>query len=109
MTEHTVTAFEEELQALDSKIAQMGGLAEQLLGRAIDALEKRDPDLALKTIQQDEQIDRLEREVEEMAVSIIARRQPVALDLRQIMTAISARTLPSAPPPSRTRTGRASS
>ncbi len=88
MTEHTVTAFEEELQALDSKIAQMGGLAEQLLGRAIDALEKRDPDLALKTIQQDEQIDRLEREVEEMAVSIIARRQPVALDLRQIMTAI---------------------
>ncbi|MGB0087561.1 MAG: phosphate signaling complex protein PhoU [Rhodomicrobiaceae bacterium] len=88
MTEHTITAFEEELQALDSKIAQMGGLTEQLLGRAIDALAKRDPDLALKTIQQDEQIDRLEREVEELAVSIIARRQPVALDLRQIMTAI---------------------
>jgi phosphate transport system protein len=88
MTEHTVTAFEEELKLLDSKIAQMGGLAEQLLTRAIDALSKRDPDLAIRTIQQDEQIDQLEREVEELAVSIIARRQPVALDLRQIMTAI---------------------
>jgi phosphate transport system protein len=88
MTGHTSTAFEIELQALDGKIAQMGGLAEQLLGRAIDSLAKRDPELATRTIQQDEQIDRLEREVEELAVSIIARRQPVALDLRQIMTAI---------------------
>ncbi len=86
--EHTVTAFEDELKALDNKIAQMGGLAEQLLGRAIDSLERRDPDLAEQTILQDEQIDRLEREVEELAVSIIARRQPVALDLRQIMTSV---------------------
>ncbi len=88
MTEHTVTAFEEELKALDSKIAHMGGLAEQLLARAIDSLQQRDPELAAKAIQQDEQIDRLEHEVEELAISIIARRQPVALDLRQIMTAI---------------------
>ena len=88
MTEHTSTAFEQELKALDSKIAQMGGIAEQLLGRAIDALENRDPELAAITISQDEQIDRLEREVEELAISIIARRAPVALDLRQIMTAI---------------------
>jgi phosphate transport system protein len=88
MTDHTISAFDEELKILDGKIAQMGGLAEQLLGRAIDALENRDPELAAKTILQDEQIDRLEQEVEEAAVSIIARRQPVALDLRQIMTAI---------------------
>lgn len=88
MTEHIVTAYEEELKALDSKIAQMGGLAEQLLGRAIDALQQRDPELAAKAIQQDQLIDRLEHEVEELAISIIARRQPMALDLRQIMTAI---------------------
>ncbi|MGF1621384.1 MAG: phosphate signaling complex protein PhoU [Rhodomicrobiaceae bacterium] len=88
MTEHTVTAFEEELKTLDSKIAQMGGLAEQLLARAIDSLQQRDPELAMATIQQDELIDRLENEVEELAINIIARRQPMALDLRQIMTAI---------------------
>jgi len=86
--EHTVTAFEDELKSLDSKIAQMGGLAEQLLARAIDSIQQRDPELAMKTIQQDEHIDTLEKEVEELAISIIARRQPVALDLRQIMTAI---------------------
>lgn len=88
MTEHTVRSFEEELKALDAKIAQMGGLAEQVVSRAIDALEHRDPALAEATIRQDEQIDRLEHEVEELAISIIARRAPVALDLRQIMTAI---------------------
>jgi phosphate transport system protein len=86
--EHTVRAFEEELRTLDAKIAQMGGLAEQALGRAIDALERRDPVLAEGTIRQDEAIDRLEHELEEMAVSIIARRQPMALDLRQIITVI---------------------
>lgn len=88
MTEHTVTAFELELKSLDSKIAQMGGIAEQLLGRAIDSLERRDPELAALTIRQDEHIDRLEHEVEDLAISIIARRQPMAVDLRQIMTAI---------------------
>lgn len=88
MSEHIVRSFEEELKTLDSKIAQMGGLAEQLVTRSIDALERRDPELAAATVRQDEQIDRLEREVEELAISIIARRAPVALDLRQIMTAI---------------------
>ncbi|WP_088347494.1 MULTISPECIES: phosphate signaling complex protein PhoU [Rhodomicrobium] len=88
VTEHIVSAFEDELKALDNRIAQMGGLAEQLLGRAIDSLENRDPGLAEATIRQDEQIDRLEREVEDMAISMIARRQPMAVDLRQIMTAV---------------------
>jgi phosphate transport system protein len=86
--EHTVRAFEEELQSLDSKIAQMGGLAEQVLAGAIDALEHRDPHLAEATIRKDELIDRLEHEAEELAISIIARRAPMAVDLRQIMTAI---------------------
>jgi phosphate transport system protein len=88
MAQHTVRLFEEELKTLDSKIAQMGGLAEQLVSRALDALERRDPGLAEVTVSQDEQIDRMEREIEELAISIIARRAPVALDLRQIMTAI---------------------
>jgi phosphate transport system protein len=88
MMDHTVTAFEDELKALDGKIAQMGGLAEQLLGRAIDSLEKRDPNLAEQAISQDKAIDQLDREIEELAIQIIARRQPVALDLRQILAAL---------------------
>lgn len=86
--EHIVTSYQEELAALDNKIATMGGLAEQLLGQAIDALERRDPKLAEATIYSDERIDVIERDVEEQAIVMIARRQPVALDLRQIMTAI---------------------
>jgi phosphate transport system protein len=86
--EHIVKSYEEELSDLDNKIASMGGLAEQQLGQAIEALERRDPELAEATIRSDDQIDGLERDVEEQAIAMIARRQPMALDLRQIMTAI---------------------
>ena len=88
MIEHTVRSYEEELKTLDSMIAQMGGLAEHVLGHAIDALVRRDPGLAEATINADKSIDRMEREIEEHAVLIIARRQPMAVDLRQIMTAV---------------------
>jgi phosphate transport system protein len=86
--EHIVKSYEEELTSLNTKIAKMGGLAEQVLGQSIDALEGRDPELASKTIQQDEMIDNLEREIEEQAIVMIAKRQPMAYDLRQIMAAV---------------------
>jgi phosphate transport system protein len=86
--EHTVRSYEEELKLLDANIAQMGGLAEQVLGHAIDALVRRDPQLAETTIDADKKIDRMLREIEEHAITVIARRQPMAVDLRQIMTAI---------------------
>ncbi len=88
MSEHIVKAFEEELKLLDSQIAKMGGLAEDMLGRAILALDRRDPNLAEIAIKDDKAIDELERQIEEQAISLIARRQPMALDLRQIVTAI---------------------
>jgi len=66
----------------------MGGLAEQVVGQSIDALERRDPDLAEVTIKEDEVIDALEHEIEEQAIVMIARRQPMAYDLRQIMAAL---------------------
>src|SRR5947209_3800500 len=69
-------------------IAQMGGLAEQALGQAIDALSQRDPELAESTLENDREIDALERSVGELAISIMARRAPLARDLRQILTAI---------------------
>ncbi|MGH1352925.1 MAG: phosphate signaling complex protein PhoU [Methyloligellaceae bacterium] len=86
--EHIVKSYQDELNQLDSNIAKMGGLAERLLGNAIDAMEKRDPDLASATIESDKEIDKLERAIEEQVVSIIARRQPMAQDLRQIITVL---------------------
>lgn len=87
-SEHTVRSYEEELALLNNKIAKMGGLAEKVLGQSFDALERRDPDLAANTIGEDEEIDQLQREIEEQAVVMIARRQPMAYDLRQIMAAL---------------------
>jgi len=86
--EHIVRSYEEELSLLNNKIAKMGGLAEQVLGQSFEALERRDPDLAASTIKKDEEIDELQREIEEQAVVMIARRQPMAYDLRQIMAAL---------------------
>ena len=86
--EHIVRSYEEELSALNNKIAKMGGLAEQMVGQSIDALQARDPDLAAATIQLDESIDTLDKEIEEQAIAMIARRQPMAYDLRQIMAAL---------------------
>jgi phosphate transport system protein len=88
VAEHPVRTFEEELKSLETSIAQMGGLAEQAVCQAIDALHNRDPELAETTLANDRTIDKLERGVEERAVSIIARRAPLDRELRQIMTAI---------------------
>ncbi len=86
--EHPIRAYETELKSLDAMIAHMGGLAEHALGQAIDALQHRDPELAELTLENDRAIDKLERAVDDNAISIIARRGPVASDLRQIVTAI---------------------
>jgi phosphate transport system protein len=88
MNEHTVKKFDEELSVLKTKIAQMGGLAEEQLARAIDALTKHDVDVADEIIATDDKIDALELEIEEKAILTIAKRQPMALDLREIMVSI---------------------
>lgn len=87
-TEHIVTSYEDELASLDSKIAEMGGLTESLVGKAFDALRMRDATAAAEVIQEDNKIDQYELDIEEQAITMIARRQPMALDLRQIMVAI---------------------
>jgi phosphate transport system protein len=88
MNEHIVKSYESELAQLDRKVVQMGGLAEQLLGQAFEALERRNPKLAEAAITSDAAIDRLQRELEEQTIGMIARRQPLALDLRQIMATL---------------------
>ncbi len=88
MTQHTVKSYEEELTFLDNKIAHMGGIAERQLAQSFDALNRRDPKLAALAIASDKAIDALQREIEEHAIAMIAKRQPVANDLRHIMAAL---------------------
>src|SRR5215208_333082 len=88
MNEHTYKKFDEELAALKTRLADMGGLAEEQLARAVDALAKHDLEAADDVIQADEKIDALELEIEESAILTIAKRQPMALDLREIMVSI---------------------
>jgi len=88
MSEHTVRAFSEELASLERHIAEMGGLAESQLADALDAIERHDLAQADRVVAGDARIDALEREIEALAITIIARRQPVASDLREIIAAI---------------------
>ena len=88
MTGHIVRAYDAELAELDSLISEMGGLAEAQLRDASLALLRRDPGLAAKAIDSDWRIDELERLVHDKAVALIAKRQPVAVDLRHIMTVL---------------------
>ncbi len=69
-------------------VAEMGGLAEKQLADAIDALVKRDTELAQRVVAADAEIDALQREIEEQAMLTIARRQPMAVDLREIVAAL---------------------
>lgn len=88
MQEHIVSAFEKELKNIGSKISKMGGMSESQLSMAIRALETNDLELAKKTIKGDKEIDKLELEIEEEAILIIAKRQPMALDLRRVIVTI---------------------
>ncbi|MEO0912631.1 MAG: phosphate signaling complex protein PhoU [Pseudomonadota bacterium] len=88
MGQHIVKSFDDDLIAIQAKIAEMGGLAEELLSQALVAVEKRDTALAQKVIDADKKIDALEMEVEEMATTVIALRQPMAQDLRVLISAL---------------------
>jgi phosphate transport system protein len=85
---HIVTSFESELRSLDTRIAEMGGLAERLVDQSFEALDKRDTTLAERAIASDRLIDKHERTIEDQSIEMIARRQPMALDLRQITAAM---------------------
>lgn len=87
-TEHIVTAYSDELTTLAQLIAEMGGQVELAIENGTRALLKLDRELADVTIIADQRIDDMQRRIDEMAVSMIARRQPMASDLRAIITSI---------------------
>ena len=88
MSDHTTKAFDVDLQEITRLVAEMGGLAEKQVADSVDALARRDSDRAQRTVTNDPGIDLLQREIEEKAVLTIARRQPMAVDLREIIGAL---------------------
>src|SRR5215470_15740046 len=88
MTEHTIKAFDADLQELARMIAEMGGLAERQIGEALDALNRRDTVLARGVIAANARVDSLQHQIEEKAILTIARRQPMAVDLRDLVGAL---------------------
>jgi phosphate transport system protein len=85
---HTTKAFDDDLREISSRVAEMGGIAERLVVESVDALVKRDIALAKRVVPADAQVDALQREIEEKAILTIARRQPMAVDLREIVSAL---------------------
>jgi phosphate transport system protein len=88
MNDHIVKSYDNEFAELDRLTAHMGGLTEKLLADAFASLERRDPNLAAMVISSDKAIDALEQQVQDRAIVMIAKRQPLAHDLRHIMTVL---------------------
>ena len=88
MSDHIVRSFDDELLALGRNISEMGGIAETMFASSVDALVRSDTQLAQRVIATDQRLDTLEREIEEKAILTIAKRQPMAVDLRAIITSI---------------------
>ncbi|MEO6953474.1 MAG: phosphate signaling complex protein PhoU [Polyangia bacterium] len=86
--QHTNREFERELKQLRERLLAMGGRAEQQISAAVACLVDRDDERASKVIDDDERIDLDEREIDELAFAVIARRQPVASDLRFVVFAL---------------------
>jgi phosphate transport system protein len=86
--EHTAKAFDADLQELSRMVAEMGGLTEKQIADAVDALARPHSERAQHIVRADLSIDALQREIEDKAVLTIARRQPMAVDLRELLGAL---------------------
>jgi phosphate transport system protein len=80
--------FDQDLQALKEELLTMGGRAEAIVQKSVEALKRRDSRLADEVIADDQMIDRLEVDIDERCVSLLALRQPMAVDLRFITAAL---------------------
>jgi phosphate transport system protein len=88
VSEHIAKAFDADLQEITRLVAEMGGLAEKQIADSVDALARRDLDRAQEVVATDVRTDALQREIEDKTVLTIARRQPVAIDLRNLVGAL---------------------
>lgn len=85
---HIVSSFDRDLAELNQMVAQLGGMAEQQLAAAVDALENRRSDDLETIISTDQELDNLEFTINERAIEVIAMRSPMATDLRRIVAAL---------------------
>jgi phosphate transport system protein len=86
MQQHIATAFDRDLEAIQAMIMKMGGLVEDAIDKATTALTEGDAELAQRVRSSDGRIDALEERVNEEAARVIALRQPIATDLRTVLT-----------------------
>jgi phosphate transport system protein len=85
VTQHN---FQEQLESISEKLLRLGGIVEEAIGKSIRALVERDSDLASEVIAFDSEIDKLELEIDDLCMEVLARHQPMARDLRFITTAM---------------------
>lgn len=84
---HIVSSFDDDLRAVSARIAEMGGLAEEQLTSAIEAMVTRDSELAAEVIRSDRRLDNMEMALEKNTIEVMALRQPMAQDLREVVAA----------------------
>jgi phosphate transport system protein len=88
LNEHISQQFNEELEEVRSKVLRMGGVVEEQLGKAIDALINGSEEVAREVVKNDKRVNALEVEIDDDCTRIVARRQPAATDLRLVMAVI---------------------
>jgi phosphate transport system protein len=84
----TSLSLQQQLALVSEKILRLGGLVEEAIGKSVRALTERDSVLAERVIQGDADIDRLELEIDDLCIEVLARNKPMARDLRFIATAM---------------------
>ncbi len=86
--QHLIKSFDQELKRLHGLIAEMGGIVENQVALAAEAIMDRDTTAATRAVEQDPRVDALEREVEQFVIRTLALRQPMAGDLRKVVAAL---------------------
>jgi phosphate transport system protein len=87
-SEHTLKRFDEELERLNATINEMGGLTESQFSKSLEAVRERDTALAEQVIGDDARVDALDAQVQQLTVQLLALRQPMAVDLRVVLSSI---------------------
>lgn len=89
MADHILKRFDDELTKLNGRISKMSDLVQQQVDSAVTALRDNDPDLAAEVIEQDDKVDLYDIKIEKLCLRLLALQQPVALDLRMVLSALS--------------------
>ncbi len=87
-SQHIVKSYDDEINALQRQIMQMGGMVESQVACSIEALVRRDVEMAARVIDQDDQVDQMEEAIDKEAIRLLATRQPMAVDLRVVAMAM---------------------